>query len=52
MDETATDAKTLVQKCRWWLEEMQRQAEAGNAAYAERIRLSLIQLLYRAENSF
>lgn len=51
-DETATDAKTLVQKSRWWLEEMQRQHEAGNTAYAERIRLALIQLLYRAEAAF
>jgi len=51
-DETATDAKTLVQKARWWLEEEQRQREAGNTAYAERIRLALIQLLYRAERAF
>lgn len=51
-DETATDAKTLVQKSRWWLEEEQRQREAGNTAYAERIRLALIQLLYRAERAF
>lgn len=50
-DETATDAKTLVQKARWWLEEEQRQREAGNTGYAERIRLALIQLLYRAENA-
>jgi hypothetical protein len=48
-DETATDAATLAQKCRFWLEEMQRQTQAGNLAYAERIRLSLIQLLYRLE---
>ncbi len=52
MDETATDAKTLVQKCRWWAENYQRQMEAGNTAYAQRIWLSLIQLLYRAENAF
>lgn len=51
-DETATDARTLVQKSRYWLEEEQRQREAGNTAYAERIRLALIQLLYRAEQAF
>lgn len=51
MDETATDAKTLVQKSTWWLEEMQRQFEADKLDYANRIRLSLIQLMYRAENS-
>jgi len=49
-DETATDPATISQKCRWWAEEMQRQWEGGNTAYAQRIRLSLIQLLYRLEN--
>lgn len=48
-DETATDAATISQKCRWWSEEMERQWEGGNTAYAQRIRLSLIQLLYRLE---
>ncbi len=47
--ETATDIRTLVQKARWWMEELQRQTEAGNKEYAERIRLSLIKLLYRIE---
>jgi hypothetical protein len=49
-DETTTDAATLAEKARFWLEEMQRQTQTGNLAYAERIRLSLIQLLYRLEN--
>ena len=50
-DETSTNPKILVQKSRWWLEEMQRQYEAGKLDYANRIRLSLIDLMYRAENS-
>ncbi len=50
-DETATDPATLAEKCRWWLEEEQRQREAGNEARANTIRLSLIKLLYRLEDS-
>ncbi len=50
-EEAATDPATIAQKCRWWAEEMQRQFQAGELAYAERIRLSLIQLLYRLENA-
>jgi len=51
MDETATDPAVLAEKARWWLEECQRQMEAGNVAYAERIRLSLIQLLLKLEKT-
>jgi hypothetical protein len=50
-EETATDAKTLVVKARWWMEEWQRTADANFALRAEDIRLSLIDLLYRAENA-
>lgn len=39
----------LVQKARWWLEQMQREFEAGNLERAWTIRLSLIELLYRLE---
>lgn len=49
--ETATDAETLAEKCRWWLEEEQRQREAGNEAQANAIHLSLIKLLYRLERT-
>jgi hypothetical protein len=44
------DAHTLAQKARWWCEEWERQAAAGNAKRAEAIRVSLIDLLYRLEN--
>jgi len=47
--EPATDAPTLASKCRWWVEEMQREREAGNTARAEEIGLSLIRLTYRLE---
>ncbi len=49
--EMATDAPTLASKARWWLEEEQRAAQAGNEARANEIRLSLIKLLYRLENA-
>ena len=39
----------LAQKARWFLEEMQRQYEAGNLDRAQAIRLSLIDLLGRLE---
>jgi len=39
----------LVEKARWWLEQMQREFEAGNLERAWEIRLSLIELLYRIE---
>ena len=50
MDETATDPTTLAEKCRWWLEEEQRERERGNVARANEIRVSLIGLHYRLEN--
>ena len=40
----------LAEKCRWWLEEEQRQREAGNTERANAIRLSLIKLQYRLED--
>lgn len=52
MDETATDAKTISEKITWWLQEMQRQYEAGKPDYANRIRLSLIQLSIRAREIY
>jgi hypothetical protein len=36
------DAPTVLEKTRWWLEEEQRQREAGNSQRAQAIRLSLI----------
>jgi len=39
----------LANKARWWCEEQERQWAAGNAARAQEIRLSLIDLLYRLE---
>jgi hypothetical protein len=48
-DETATDAKTLAEKCRWWLQEYTRQIETGNTAYASRILYALIRLFERLE---
>ncbi len=52
-DETATDAATLAQKCRFWVEEAIRQRNAGDAAYADRIMYSLVKLnnglMYRLE---
>lgn len=46
-----TDPATVLEKTRWWLEEMQRQFEAGNVARADEIRLSLIQWMYERENA-
>ena len=48
---------TLADKCRWWLEESIRQDEAGDTAYAQAIRYSLVKLdgrglFYRLENAF
>ncbi len=54
-NETATDATTLAEKARWWLEEYARQLEAGNGGRADDILYSLIRLdgglLYRLENT-
>jgi hypothetical protein len=50
-DETATDAPTLVQKCRYWLEESIRQDEAGQLGLARETRYSLVKLFYRLENA-
>jgi hypothetical protein len=52
-DEIATDAATLADKVRWWMEEYARQIEAGSTARATAILYSLIKLdgglLYRLE---
>ena len=48
-DETTTDPIIMSEKIRWWSEESQRQFEAGNFAYANRIRLSNIALCYKLE---
>jgi len=52
-NETATDAPTLAEKVRWWVEEETRQREQGNLERANAIRYSLINrengLLYRLE---
>lgn len=48
-DETATDARTLAEKCRWWLQEYTRQLEANNTTYASRILYALIKLFERLE---
>ncbi|GAH70199.1 unnamed protein product, partial [marine sediment metagenome] len=50
-DETATDAVTLAEKTRWWLEELIRQIEAGHEARARAIRYSLVDLMYRLERA-
>ena len=50
-DEAATDAGTLCEKARWWMEEWTREHERGNLARAEDIQYSLIKLLYRAEDA-
>ena len=50
-DETATDAATLMEKCRWWWEQYIRELEAGNLDRARLIRYSLVDLLYRAEQA-
>ena len=47
--ETSQDPALIAEKIRWWLEEMERQYQSGNTGYAQRIRLSLIQLGYRLE---
>ncbi|MEN6304657.1 MAG: hypothetical protein ABFD96_18140 [Armatimonadia bacterium] len=53
--EPGTDAPTLAEKVRWWLEEYTRQLEASNDGRAEDILYSLIKrddgLLYRLENT-
>ena len=48
-DETATDAKTLAQKNRYWQEEQCRQREAKNVVRADAIMYSLVKLGYRLE---
>lgn len=54
-DETATDAATLAEKVRWWMEEYARCLEQGQSWRAKRILYSLIRLetglLYRLENA-
>lgn len=50
-DETATDAATLAQKCRWWLEEYIREFESGEDKRARAILYSLVQLFYRLEQA-
>lgn len=50
-EELATDAKTLVNKARWWVEEWVRWSEAGYGIRAHELQLSLIALMYRAENA-
>jgi hypothetical protein len=47
--EPSNDPAILAQKIRWWLEEIQRQSQAGHADYANVLRLSLIKLTYRLE---
>ena len=47
--EPSQNPAIIAEKMRWWLEEMERQYQSGNTAYAQRIRLSLIQLGYRLE---
>lgn len=53
-NETATDAPTLAEKVRWWMEEEVRQRERGDNDRANAIAYSLIRkdggLLYRLEN--
>jgi len=49
-DEMSRDPQIIAQKCRWWMEQEQREREQGNAVRANKIRLSLIQLLYKLEN--
>jgi hypothetical protein len=46
-----TEPAAILEKTRWWLEEMQRQFEAGNVARADEIRLSLIQWMYEREDA-
>jgi len=43
------DLPKLLVKLRWWFEEMQRMYESGELERANRIRLSMIKLLYRIE---
>lgn len=55
-NEPVASVGTLIEKCRWYMEESVRQDEVGNHAYAEAIRYSLIKLnniglLYRLENA-
>ncbi len=49
-DEQGESAR-LAEKARWWAEEMQRAYEGGRLRRAEEIRLSLIKLLYKLENT-
>lgn len=50
-DETATDAATLAEKARWWLEELVRQLYGGDAERARAILSSLVDLMYRLEEA-
>lgn len=50
-DETATDLVTLAQKVRWWLEELIRQIEKGEAERVRAIGYSLVKLMYRLEEA-
>jgi hypothetical protein len=45
----ANTIPAIVEKARWWLEEEQRQREAGRNDYADAIRKDVINLMYRAE---
>jgi hypothetical protein len=43
--------QTAIEKVRWFLEEEQRQRQAGNSAWANEMHDSLIRLLYRIESA-
>lgn len=50
-DETIDNVALLVNKSRWWMEEWTRWYEAGHTGRAREIQLSLISLMYEAEQS-
>ena len=50
-DETIDNAALLVNKSRWWIEEWTRWYEAGHTGRAREIQLSLISLMYQAEQA-
>jgi hypothetical protein len=49
VEANVTDPATVLEKTRWWLEEMQRKYETGEIEAAEQIRLSLIAWMYSRE---
>lgn len=49
VEANVTDPATVLEKTRWWLEEMQRKYESGETEKAEAIRLSLITWMYSRE---